>query len=144
MTWTYVDPNNSDRDKVRFLIGDTDTTDQLLSDEEISWLLTAAGNNVYQAAHDGCYALGSKFARLATSKSVGDMSLSYSDRSRAFMDQAERLLELSARREPPTPWIKPDALKRASDKTIPPDNGTEFWTGQQDYFRGTDYLRSTP
>ena len=54
MTWTYTgDPNVSDRDKIRFLIGDTDTNDQLVNDEEIEWALTEAGS-IYQAAHDLC------------------------------------------------------------------------------------------
>lgn len=143
MTWTYDGPNGSAVDRVRLLIGDTDETDPLLQDEEIAFFLGEAGDSIYQAAHDCCYAVGSKFARMATSKSVGDLSLSYSDRARAFMDQAERLLELAARREPPSPWVKPENLVRATDK-VGGDNGTEFWTGQMDYFKGPDYFRPTP
>jgi hypothetical protein len=143
MTWTYSNPSASTRDAVRFLIGDTDSTDPLLSNEEIDYTLTEAGNSVYQAAHDACYAIGSKFVRLAQSKSVGDMSISYANRGQQYMDQAERLLELAARREPPTPWISPKNIVRASDK-LGGENGTEFWTGQEDYFRGADYFRPQP
>lgn len=40
MTWSYSgDPASSDRDAVRFLVGDVDTTVQLLTDEEIDFLL---------------------------------------------------------------------------------------------------------
>ena len=144
MTWSYSgDPASSTIDAIRFLIGDTDTTDQLLSNEEIQYCINEAGSSVYQAAHDCAYAIASKFSRLATSKSVGDLSLSYSDRAQAYFTLANELLELGARREPPTPWISPDNIERASDKTVPPTNGTEFWTGQFDYERGS-YWRNTP
>lgn len=135
MAWSYSgDPSDSDKDAVRFLIQDTDTDDQLLSDEEIAYTLTTAGS-LYQAAHDCAYSIASKFARLATSKSVGDLSLSYSDRANAYYTVAQRMLDLQAKRQPPTPWIDPDNIIRASEKTIPPMNGTEFYTGQQDYLR---------
>jgi hypothetical protein len=144
MTWSYSgDPASSDRDAIRFLIGDTDTDDQLLSNEEIDYCITQGGPSVYQAAHDCAYAIASKFSRMATSKSVGDMSLSYSDRAQAYFTLANELLELGARREPPTPWISPENIEHASDKTVPPNNGTEFWTGQMDYERGS-YWRPWP
>ena len=39
MTWSYSgDPASSDRDAIRFYIGDTDTTLQLLQDEDIDFL----------------------------------------------------------------------------------------------------------
>lgn len=144
MAWSYSgDPATSSKDAVRFLIFDTDTNDQLLQDAEINWCITQAGDSVYQAAHDAAYAIASKFSRMATSKTVGDLSLSYSDRAKAYFELANELLELGARREPPTPWVSPDNMKRASDKTVPPTNGTEYWTGQMDYERG-NYWRNTP
>jgi hypothetical protein len=57
MTWTYVGPATSDRDKVRFLIQDVETTRQLLSDEEIAWLLTEWAD-VYDAAANAAEVLG--------------------------------------------------------------------------------------
>jgi hypothetical protein len=135
VTWSYSgNPASSDKDKVRFLIGDTDTTDQLLSDEEINYTLVESGS-IYQAAHDSAYAVASTFARMASSKSVGDLSLSFSDRAASFYQVADRMLQLQAKRQPPTPWVSPDNIIRASEKTVPPPNGTEFYTGQQDYLR---------
>lgn len=135
MTWSYSgNPASSDKDKVRFLIGDTDTTDQLLSNEEIDYTIAEAGS-IYQAAHDSAYAVASTYARLATSKSVGDLSLSFSDRAASFYQVADRMLQLQVKRQPPTPFISPDNIIRASEKTVPPLNGTEFYTGQQDYLR---------
>lgn len=133
MTWTYTgDPSVSDRDKVRFLIGDTDTTDQLVSDEEIAWQLGVVGDNVYQAAHDLCVALAAKFARLATSKSVGGLSLSYADRSASFYGLADRILDLASRRDVPTPWIDPKNIKTATERDELGMQGHEFFTGIHD------------
>lgn len=144
MAWTYSgDPSSSMRDAIRFLVGDTDTDDQLLNDAEIAFCISQADSALYQAAHDSAYAIASKFSRMATSKSVGDMSLSYADRAKAYFDLANELLELGARREPPTPWVADANMQRASDKTVPPANGTEYWTGQMDYERG-NYWRNTP
>ena len=49
MAFTYVDPTSGDRDKVRFLIQDTDSTDPHLQDAEITYLVSVWGN-VYRAA----------------------------------------------------------------------------------------------
>ena len=46
MTWTYSTALTADRDKVRIRIGDTNTNDQLLSDEEIAALLTAFSSDI--------------------------------------------------------------------------------------------------
>jgi hypothetical protein len=135
MTWSYSgDPAASEKDAVRFLIGDTDTNDQLLSNEEILYTISLTGD-VYEAAHDSAYAIASKFSRMASSKSVGDMSISFSNRATDFYAVADRMSKLQAMRNPPTPWVSPDNMVRASEKTLPPLNGTEFYTGQQDYLR---------
>jgi len=68
-------------------------------------------------------------------KVLGDMSVSYSDRASSYFSLAKALLELGARRQPPTPWISPQNIVRASEKDMPPANGTEFYTGQTDYLR---------
>jgi len=136
MSWSYSgDPSSSAKDKVRFLVGDTDTDDQLLNDAEVLYVITESGGSIYQSAHDAAYAIASKFTRMASSKSVGDMSVSYSDRAASYFSLAKALLELGARRQPPTPWISPQNIVRASEKDMPPANGTEFYTGQTDYLR---------
>ena len=43
MTWSYSgNPGASDLDHIRFLIQDTDTTDQLFSNEELTYLFNVA------------------------------------------------------------------------------------------------------
>lgn len=132
MTWTYTgDPSVSNRDRIRFLIGDTDTNDQLVNDEEIAWALGEAGS-IYQAAHDLCSTIASKFARMATSKSVGDLSLSYADRAEAYHRLADRMLHLAERRDPPMPWASAKNMTTASLRDELGMDGQEFWTGVHD------------
>lgn len=63
---------STDRDKVRLLIGDTDSTDPLLYDDEVDACLaqrvvvTTSGGTTYNlpaAAADACGAIAAKFAR---------------------------------------------------------------------------------
>lgn len=83
MTWTYSgNPAHSDKDAVRFEIGDTNKDDQLLSDEEIEFALSAE-TDTYRAAARCCEFLARKFAREADYR-LGPMSVSASQRSEAF------------------------------------------------------------
>lgn len=133
MAWTYSgDPSTSTKDSVRFLIGDTDSADQVVTDEEIDWALTVVDDSIYQAAHDLCVSLAAKFARLATSKSVGDLSLSYADRSSAFYSLADRILDLASRRDVPTPWASPKNMTTSQLRPELGMQGHEFWTGVHD------------
>lgn len=98
MSWNYSgNPASSNLDAVRFLIGDVDTTDQQLANEEINYLLAQAGNNVYKAAANGALSIASKYARLVD-KSVGDLSLSYSQRKDAYEAMAARLTKQASSR----------------------------------------------
>ena len=133
MAWTYSgNPASSLKDSVRFLVGDTDTTDQIVTDEEIAWALGVVDDSIYQAAHDLCVSLAAKFARMATSKSVGDLSLSYSDRSSAFHSLADRILDLASRRDVPTPWASPKNMVTAVKREELGMQGHEFFTGTHD------------
>lgn len=82
MAWTYNPAIPTDRDEVRLLIGDTDTNDQLLQDEEITFLLSRAGD-VTQAAIEAARTLQSKFARRADT-TVESVSVKYSQLSNQF------------------------------------------------------------
>ena len=78
MAWTYSDPSTSDRDAVRFLVGDTDTTDQRVTDEEIAFALSQASDDVYLAAAICARALAGKYANLVDTK-FESVSSNYSD-----------------------------------------------------------------
>ncbi|MBC7340894.1 MAG: hypothetical protein H5U02_00310 [Clostridia bacterium] len=90
MTWSYSNnPAASDKDKVRFLIGDTDQTDQLLQDEEITYLLTET-TNVLLAASRAAKAVAARFSRQAD-KEVGDLRVSLSQKAEAYRKLADDL-----------------------------------------------------
>lgn len=132
MTWTYGgDPSANARDAIRFLIGDTDTSDQLLSDEEIAWVNSEASGSatattaLYDAGSRCCLAIASKLAREAD-KSVGDLSVSMSQRANAYREQAAELKGLSGREGGvPTPYAGAITI---SDKDIDQDNSDIFRT----------------
>ena len=84
MTWTYTNnPANSPRDLIRILVGDTNTSRQLLTDEFIAYTIANKGNS-YLAASLCAETLVSSTAAAAgylasnvAKKKVGDLELSY-------------------------------------------------------------------
>lgn len=83
MTFTYSgDPSHSNRDQVRFLIGDTSKHDQILQDAEINWVLTQY-NAPMNAAIRCCEVITAKFSRLSD-ESVGSVSKSFSQKADSY------------------------------------------------------------
>jgi len=130
VTWTYGgDPAANARDAIRFLIGDTDTTDQLLTDEEIAWVNTESSGTstgttaLYDAAYRCCLTIASKLAREAD-KQIGDLSVSMSQRAKAYREQAASLKELSGREGGvPIPYAGGITI---SDKEVDEENSDLF------------------
>lgn len=89
MTWSYDSALPTDRDKVRREIGDTQTSDQQLADEEIDYTLTQR-SSVLGAAILCCDLIISNYAR-QVSQSVGSVSVSYSDRLEHYRGLLGRL-----------------------------------------------------
>jgi len=78
MSWSFNESLTTDRDKVRLRIGDTDTNDQILSNETIDALLTEHGSDVMLATISCVRAIIAKYARNMTRGAVGmtaDMSV---------------------------------------------------------------------
>jgi len=74
MSWTYSgDPENSNNDKVRLWIGDTNPERQLLSDEEISFFISRVSSDIFRACADACDAISAKFARDSKSRVRGNL-----------------------------------------------------------------------
>lgn len=94
MAWTYdvtklTDPTLGPLMRVRLLIGDTDTTDQQLQDEEIAYFLSTEANGT-MAASKAARSIGSKLARQAD-KQVGDLKISMSAISQKYVALADEL-----------------------------------------------------
>ena len=92
MAWTYSgDPSSSERDELRFIIGDTDSSDQQFSDEELDYLLTEYGSPL-AAAVPAIEALIAKYSRYADQR-TGDISISYSKRVDQYNDLLDTIKE---------------------------------------------------
>ena len=135
MTFTYTgDPSVSNRDKVRFLIGDTISAEPHFQDEEIAWMLGEWGGDVYQASRAACEVLSGRYAHKAqVSKSVGDLSISesYGAQSASFLALADRIAAQYQRSNVPKPRINLQAITATGNKTIT-TYATDFVTGMQD------------
>lgn len=87
MTWTYDPSISTDTDEVRLLIGDTDTTDQLLQNEEIGFFLTQASDVVLDAAARSARAIAGQFARRVDS-SVESVRSAASQKKKHYTEMA--------------------------------------------------------
>lgn len=93
MSWTFLN-STSDLDKVRLMVGDTDSDDQLLTDESIDIALTSNSDTMKAAAY--CARLiAAKFTRLV-SKSIGGRSISYSNLASQYLNLAKELTDAAS------------------------------------------------
>lgn len=95
LDWSYShDPATSDKDAVRFLIGDTNSDDKLLSDAEVTYTLSTEGS-VLQAAINCLQNLIVVFSRQVDgSKKEGSQALS--QKVQSFRTALDSLLERQA------------------------------------------------
>lgn len=136
MTWSYSgDPSTSTKNYVRFLINDTNTNDQLFSDEELNYVISEWNNDAYDAARECAEILIARFAREADSisKSVGDISVSesYAQKITHYKELANSILMRKMRKSPPRPWANADTLKSTDDRQVT-DYNTDFHVGIHD------------
>lgn len=90
MSATYNTAMTTNVDKVRFLIQDTVVASAMLQDEEISFMLTLYPN--FRLAAANCAdILASKFANMAEDKTIGNLRLSYGDKSKKYAALANSL-----------------------------------------------------
>lgn len=144
MTWSYnptllgTTHASADRTAIRFLIQDTSTGDQLVQNEEIDWALSQAPN-VYEAAAMVCETIGVQYAKKATQKSAGQLSLSWQGRGEHYKGLAKsfRALAKSPTVRAFTPYAGGISL---ADKQLQDDdtdwNKPSFGIGMHDH-KGT-------
>jgi hypothetical protein len=88
MSFTYSgSPSSSNKDFVRFIIGDTDEDDQKLQDEEINGAVSVWGNK-FKAAAECCRAIAAKAARKVSS-AVGDLRAELQQEHQHYLGLAE-------------------------------------------------------
>jgi len=90
VAWTYGgDPSQSDLDMVRWLVGDTDITDQLVRDEEVQAALDRYGSPE-RAGAKIARAIAANFSRLFD-KTAGDVKKAMSQKAENFRKLADEL-----------------------------------------------------
>lgn len=131
MSWTYSgDPAVDTKDTVRYLVGDTDGTDQQVTDEEILWAISSEGNLYYAAARVAS-GIAAHYGRQVT-KWVGDMKLMADRRQKSYRDIAMQLRQRGLANLYPSVGGTSIAAKIAEEQL--PDRVTPaFVRGQFDY-----------
>ncbi len=127
MSWSYNPTHAAARDWVRFRLGDTDSTDQLLADEEIDAAIATEGNR-YLAAAICAEAIAGKYAR-DSDKRVGPLAISASQRAKTYITLAKRLrTEIATRVAPYCGGISQDDIQTVEDDTdrVPADFAVGF------------------
>lgn len=95
MAWTYTgDPASSPKDEVRFILGDIDSTDPQLTDEEINYVLGQYSNSIYISVVGLLDILLLRYGRIV-SESVGSVSIQYNQRYQAWLEMRRIFLEKS-------------------------------------------------
>lgn len=89
MSFSYDPTLPADLDKVRLFIGDTNSADPLLQDEEITGLLAMFGS-VAIASVKAANAIAAKYARFADQE-TGDIAVRYSQISKMYRDLVAEL-----------------------------------------------------
>lgn len=103
MAWTYdnTDLNTTSSsgrlNSVRLLVGDTDSTDEQVQDEEITFALAQVGDNVYYAASWIANVLASKYSRRVTTELDGALRADYSDLANQYRKLASQLRQDATR-----------------------------------------------
>jgi hypothetical protein len=96
MSWTYSgNPSTTNKDAVRFLVGDTDNLDPLATDEEIEWALMLK-TNIYNAASLIASGIATNLARLKISVKIGPISEEYGDRAKFYSARAKELTDMAS------------------------------------------------
>lgn len=100
-TWSYSYDYTTALDRIRLLIGDTDSADKLIYDEEIAQYVSSAGDAQderadYLSASKAASAIALRFARGVQSISAGGTSVVFdiaNSRAKFFRDLAATLLK---------------------------------------------------
>lgn len=123
MAWTYSDPGLNTKDQVRYLVGDTDSDDPLVTDEEILWQLGQQGSTK-QAAIAVARQLSIKFARYATVRD-GASSIDWNERAKQYRQIVEDLQHDLLLQDGLVPYAggisvgDKEAVEQDTDRTVP-------------------------
>ena len=91
MAWSYSgNPSDSEKDAIRYIVGDTSEDDGFVQDEEIEYALNLH-SNIYAAAAMVASNLSNHFAMQAEQTKVGPITEVYTKRSERYATIASKL-----------------------------------------------------
>jgi hypothetical protein len=131
--WSYNSDSvgTVDKDTVRFLLGDTDSDDPLLQDEEIQFTITS-NSSVYHAAAMAAEAVAAKYGK-DIQKTVGPLSINLAQRANEFRSLATRLRSTANRSIGAPPQYFGDSYSDKDDAAQDTDKiGTAIKIGGMD------------
>ena len=147
MSWTYDpallgDTNNTDRlHSIRLLIGDTESTDPQVEDEEILFALSQSGNNIYDAGFFLCRILAAKYARLVDTALDKGLSEKNDNLSKKYTQLSDTIKKLGVTMKAGIGGITGGGMKitamnlaNSDPDRLPPQFGTnQFASGSDNY-----------
>jgi hypothetical protein len=127
---------------VRFLVGDTDTNDQLVQDEEVTFALSQSGDNPYYAASFVAGTLAAKFSRKVTTKLDGALSAEYSDLAKQYRLLSVQLKQDAQRFSGGALGVSYGGIRVSDVNTVRDDSDRITPAFRRDRFRhpGEEYL----
>ena len=144
MTWTYSrDPSASDKDAVRWKVGDTDSDDPIVQDEEIEYELTAFASDprlIIKAAINVAKGIAAKFAKESTYR-IGQVSETLSRKAEAYERLVTELtdeLTVSARRSVMPAMVAHSKSAKATQEADTDRVQPGITIGMDDYYSADD------
>lgn len=143
MTWTYsCDPSTSEKDAVRWKVGDTDADDPIVQDEEIEYELARYSTDprqIIKASINVAKGIAAKFAKQSTYR-IGQVSETLSRKAEAYerlvVELTDELVTEARRAVLPAMVAHSVSLKAVNESnTDRVQPGIKI--GQDDYY-GTD------
>lgn len=122
MTFTYSSTSiASNLAKVRLRLGDTNSDDPLLTDEEINHFLSDSAEDIRMGALKACRAIVAKFARTVNDSAAG-INSSKTSKFQQYKDLLEELQEDVTASSTATPFVGGISIDRSDDA----DDDTDF------------------
>ena len=150
MAWSYEETDlrtttaSGRLNTVRLLLGDTDSNDQQVQNEEIAFALAQNNNNVYYAGAWCARIVAAKYSRKVTTSIDNAISADYSDLAKQYNKLAESL-EYQGKKSGAVVGIKAGGITKSGVDAIRADTNRITPSFRRDRFRnppsysGEDY-----
>lgn len=143
MAWTYDETNLSTDtttgrlNAVRLLVGDTDTNDQQVQNEEINFALAQNGNNIYLTGSWIARSIAAKYSRLVDTDLDGQLAESYSQLQKHYKGLSDTL-EFQGKTTSGGIGFVAGGLSKATMKSVESDTDRVGSRIRRDQFRYED------